>query len=177
MRYVLDNLQKGIFIVNQKYTLTAEGLKAYQDELNQLKNVDRVKNIIALQEARAQGDLSENADYDTARDQQAQIASRISVLEKILKNYDLIGDEANNLGKWVKIEFLDLEDEDEPIQIYKIVGTLEADPLRQLISNESPLGQAIINHGVGDKVYVKPENGEEFWVRILEISAKEIKAK
>ena len=161
--------------MSEKFTLTEEGLKNLQDELYQLKNVDRVKNITALQEARAQGDLSENADYDAARDQQAQIAARIATIEKILKNYEIIKDGANNLGKWVKIEFLDLEDEDEPaVAVYKIVGTLEADPLRQLISNESPLGSAIVNHKVGDKVYVKSESGEEFWVMIHEISSQEI---
>ena len=91
-------------------------------------------------------------------------------------NYELIDEEANNLGKWVKVEFIGLEDEDDdPIQIFKIVGTLEADPLQQLISNESPLGSAIVNHGVGEQVYVKPEEGEEFWAKILEISSEEIK--
>ena len=161
--------------MSEKFTLTEEGLKNLQDELYQLKNVERVKNITALQEARAQGDLSENADYDAARDQQAQIAARLATIEKILKNYEIIKDGANNLGKWVKIEFLDLEDEDEPaVAVYKIVGTLEADPLRQLISNESPLGSAIVNHKVGDKVYVKSESGEEFWVMIHEISSQEI---
>jgi transcription elongation factor GreA len=161
--------------MSEKFTLTEEGLKNLQEELYQLKNVERVKNITALQEARAQGDLSENADYDAARDQQAQIAARIATIEKILKNYEIIKDGANNLGKWVKIEFLDLEDEDEPaVAVYKIVGTLEADPLRQLISNESPLGSAIVNHKVGDKVYVKSESGEEFWVMIHEISSQEI---
>ena len=162
--------------MSEKFTLTEEGLKNLQDELYQLKNVERVKNITALQEARAQGDLSENADYDAARDQQAQIAARIATIEKILKNYEIIKDGANNLGKWVKIEFLDLEDEDEPaIAVYKIVGTLEADPLRQLISNESPLGLAIVNHHAGDKVYVKTENGEEFYVKIHQVSSREIK--
>ena len=161
--------------MSEKFTLTEEGLKNLQDELYQLKNVERVKNITALQEARAQGDLSENADYDAARDQQAQIAARIATIEKILKNYEIIKDGANNLGKWVKIEFLDLEDEDEPaVAVYKIVGTLEADPLRQLISNESPLGSAIVNHKEGDKVYVKSESGEEFWVKIHAISSQEI---
>ncbi len=160
--------------MNKKYTLTEEGLKAIKDEYEQLK-IDRDLNIKAIQDARSQGDLSENADYDAARDDQAKIQNRISQIEKILKNYELIGDETNNLGKWVKIEFLDLEDEDEPIQIYKIVGTLEADPLRQLISNESPLGLAIVNHHAGDKVYVKTENGEEFYVKIHQVSSREIK--
>ncbi len=164
--------------MNQKYTLTQEGLKNLQDELKQLTQVARVENIRALQEARAQGDLSENADYDAARDEQSKIAARISQIEAILKNYEVIGDEANNLGKWVKIEFIGLEDEDDdddPVQIYKIVGTLEADPLKQLISDESPLGHAIVNKKEGETVYVKPENGGEFYVKILKISAKEIK--
>ena len=162
--------------MNQKYTLTQEGLKSLQDELKQLTEVARVENIRALQEARAQGDLSENADYDAARDEQSKIASRISVIEAILKNYELIGEEANNLGKWVKIEFIGLEDDDDdPIQIYKIVGTLEADPLKQLISDESPLGHAIVNKKEGETVYVKPENGGEFYVKILKVSNKEIK--
>ena len=162
--------------MNQKYTLTQEGLKNLQDELTQLTQVASVENIRALQEARAQGDLSENADYDAARDEQAKIASRISQIEAILKNYELIGEEANNLGKWVKIEFIGLDDEDdeddETVQIYKIVGTLEADPLKQLISDESPLGHAIVNKKEGETVYVKPENGGEFYVKILKISAK-----
>ena len=160
--------------MDQKYNLTLEGLEKLKKRLEELK-VEEKENIIALQEARGQGDLSENADYDAARDQQAQIAARIATIEKILKNYEIIKDGANNLGKWVKIEFLDLEDEDEPaVAVYKIVGTLEADPLRQLISNESPLGSAIVNHKVGDKVYVKSESGEEFWVMIHEISSQEI---
>lgn len=161
--------------MSQKYTLTQEGLKQYQDELKQLE-IDRQLNIVAIQEARAQGDLSENADYAAAREQQSKIASRIQELEVILKNYVLIGEEANNLGKWVKIKFIGLEDDDyDDVQVYKIVGTLEADPLKQLISNESPLGQAVVNKPVGEKVYIKPENGEEFWVEILQISNKEIK--
>ena len=123
--------------MNQKYTLTQEGLKNLQEELKHLTEVARVENIRALQEARAQGDLSENADYDAARDEQSKIAGRIAVIENILKNYELIGDEANNLGKWVKVEFIGLEDDDDPVQVYKIVGTLEADPLQQLISNPS----------------------------------------
>ena len=108
-------------------------------------------------------------------DEQSKIAGRIAVIENILKNYELIGEEANNLGKWVKVEFIGLEEDDDPVQVYKIVGTLEADPLQQLISNECPLGRAIINHGVGEQVYVKPEEGEEFWAKILEISSEEIK--
>ena len=162
---------------DEEIIVTKDGFKKLNEELRNLIDVVLPEVIEQLKDARAQGDLSENADYDAARDDQAKIQNRISQIEKILKNYELIGDEANNLGKWVKIEFLDLEDEDEPIQVYKIVGTLEADPLRQLISDESPLGHAVVNHNVGDKVYVKTENGEEFWVKILAISNRELKVK
>ena len=97
----------------KKNLLTREGLKKYEDELHELKVVKRKEVAQKIKEAREQGDLSENADYDAARDQQAQIAARIATIEKILKNYEIIKDGANNLGKWVKIEFLDLEDEDD----------------------------------------------------------------
>ena len=117
---------------------------------NFLKNEKRPEVLEKLKVARDFGDLSENSEYDAARDEQSKIAGRIAVIENILKNYELIGDETNNLGKWVKIEFLDLEDEDEPaVEVYKIVGTLEADPLKQLISDESPLGHAIVNKKEG----------------------------
>ena len=102
--------------MNQKQYLTQEGYDKLVQELDYVKNVEQKKNIEDLQDARSQGDLSENADYDAAREEQAQIAARISTIEKILKNYELIQDGANNLGKWVKIEFLDLEDEDEPVR-------------------------------------------------------------
>ncbi|HHU23967.1 MAG TPA: transcription elongation factor GreA [Acholeplasmataceae bacterium] len=159
-------------MMSKKFQITEEGLKTYQEELKHLKTVEREKNIIALQEARAQGDLSENADYDVARDEQAKIASRINEIEEILRNYEIIKDnETNNLGKWVQLEILDGEDAGITEE-YKIVGSLEADPIRGLISNVSPLGHAIINHKIGDVVEVKPENGEKYHVRILKVFQK-----
>ena len=159
--------------MNNKYTLTKNGLEALKDEYKHLTEVARIENISAIQDARAQGDLSENADYDVARDEQARIASRILEIENILKNYELIDDntsETSNLGKLVTVRFEGFDDDEGAIQTYKIVGTLEADPLKQLISNESPLGSAILDKQVGDHVYVKPEEGDEFYVTILEIS-------
>ena len=164
--------------MNTKYKLTEAKVAEYIEERDRLI-IEREKNVEAIKEARAQGDLSENADYDAARDEQARIASRMQEIDYILKNYELIEEtdetDTSNLGKWVKVEFYGLEDEEEPIQIYKIVGTLEADPLKQFISNESPLGAAILNRGVGERVYVKPEEGDEFYVTILAISKEEIK--
>ena len=167
--------------MNEKYKLTKEKVEQLEEE-KRLLLVEREKNVEAIKEARSQGDLSENADYDAARNEQARIAARLMELDNILKNYEIIDETNENddivaLGKWIKVSFLGLEDEDEdePIQSYKIVGTLEADPLKKLISNESPLGAAVINHAKGDRVYVKPEEGEEFYVTILDISNKEIK--
>lgn len=157
--------------MNQKHYLTQEGYDKLVQELDYVKNVEQKKNIEDLQDARSQGDLSENADYDAARDQQAKIAARIKELELIIKNAVIISAEAgNNLGKTVKIRFLDnVEDDEEEIESYQIVGSLQADPLNGLISNESPLGKAVLDKKVGDKVYVKTESLKEFWVEILDI--------
>ena len=157
--------------MNQKHYLTQEGYDKLVQELDYVKNVEQKKNIEDLQDARSQGDLSENADYDAARDQQAKIAARIKELELIIKNALIISeDSGNNLGKTIKIRFLDnVEDDEEEIETYQIVGSLQADPLNGLISNESPLGKAVLDRKVGDKVYVKTESLKEFWVEILDI--------
>jgi len=157
--------------MNQKQYLTQEGYDKLVQELDYVKNVEQKKNIEDLQDARSQGDLSENADYDAARDQQAKIAARIKELELIIKNAVIISeDSGNNLGKTIKIRFLDnVEDDEEEIETYQIVGSLQADPLNGLISNESPLGKAVLDRKVGDKVYVKTESLKEFWVEILDI--------
>ncbi|MGD9886868.1 MAG: transcription elongation factor GreA, partial [Bacilli bacterium] len=139
--------------MNGKHQLTAEGLEKCKAELDFLKNAERVRVIESLKEARAQGDLSENADYDAARDEQARLEARIKELESIIKNAIIIDDNktaTSNLGKKIVIEF-----EDKSVYDFTLVGSLEADPLQEMISNESPLGMAIVNHKVGDKVLVK----------------------
>lgn len=158
--------------MNQKQYLTQEGYEKLVAELDYLKNVEQKKNIEELKDARSQGDLSENADYDAARDNQAKIAAKIKELELNIKNAVIIGadSQTNNLGKTIKIKFLDnIEDDEEEIEKYQIVGSLQADPLNGHISNESPLGKAILDKKVGDKVYVKTESMKEFWVEILDI--------
>ena len=157
--------------MNQKQYLTQEGYNQLLAELDYVKNVEQKKNIEDLQDARSQGDLSENADYDAARDQQAKIANRIKELELIIKNAVIIGQDSDeNLGKTLKIRFLgNVEEDEEEIETYQIVGSLQADPLNGLISNESPLGKAVLDKKVGDKVYIKTESLKEFWVEILEI--------
>ena len=121
--------------------------------------------MIGLKEARAQGDLSENADYDAARDEQTRIENRIKELESIIKNHVLINGKnaTNNMGRTVTVEF-----DDESTSSFTLVGTLEASPLENKVSNESPLGQAIYKAKVGDKVKVKTEVSE-FSITILKI--------
>ncbi len=153
---------------NGKYQLTQEGLNKLKDELDYKKNIERHEVIESLKEARAQGDLSENADYDAARTKQAHLEARIKDIEQILKNYEIINHEnnSNNLGKVVTIVFTD----DNSEVTFRIVGSLEADPSEGKISDESPLGSAILNRKVGESAFVKPEDAEEFIVTIKEIN-------
>ncbi len=142
----------------KKTLLTKEGLKELQDELDELINVKRPANLKAIKEARALGDLSENADYDAAKNDQAELEGRIKKLEKMLENYEIIEKASNDvvgLGSTVNIKYIDDDEEDE----YKIVGSQEADPFMSKISNESPIAKALLNKKVGDIVEVESPNG------------------
>ncbi|MBR4618909.1 MAG: transcription elongation factor GreA [Bacilli bacterium] len=147
--------------------LTEEGLKELKAELDNLINVRRPENIQSIKEARSLGDLSENADYDAAKNEQAQIEGRIKTIEKMLENVSVITDvpkDVVGLGSTVSIEYIEDEDEDE----YKIVGSQEADPFESRISNESPIAKALMNHKVGDIVTVESPNGN-YEIKITEI--------
>jgi len=149
------------------YKLTEQGLENLKEELETLKTVDRKRNLEALKEAREQGDLSENADYDAARDEQARIESRIKEIEGILKNYELIRENTSkrvNIGKTVTIKI-----GDKPNVTYTIVGSLEANPLKGKISNESPIGRGIIGSKKGQTVTVKTETDKELKVKIVDV--------
>ena len=140
-----------------KFVMTAEGYLACEEELNGLKNVRRPEIIKALKEARAQGDLSENADYDAARNEQAIVEAKIQELEYKLEHVEIIDNKNKNeinLGSTVTISYDDGECEE-----YKIVGSMEADPFDNKISNESPLGIALLKHKIGDLVSVDSPNG------------------
>ena len=120
----------------KKVFLTQEGFNEIKEELDNLINVKRPENIVAIKEARALGDLSENADYDAARNEQAEIEARIKKLESIIENVEIIDEVTTDevgLGNTVKISYVGDDDEDE----YKIVGSQEADPFESKISNES----------------------------------------
>ena len=149
--------------------LTQEGLNELKKELDNLINVRRPENIQAIKEARSLGDLSENAEYDAARDEQAQIESRIQTIEKMLENVEIITNvdtDRVSIGTTVSIKYVDDEDDEDE---YKIVGSQEADPFESKISNESPISQALLEHKVGDIVTVESPNGS-YQVEIKAIS-------
>lgn len=153
----------------EKVYLTDEGFLELETELNELKNVKRPAVIKALKEARALGDLSENADYDAARNEQAQIEGRIQELEKIMENVHIIekgSSDSVTLGSTVKIKYID--EDDEEIEEYRIVGSKEADPSNNKISNESPLAIAIMHAKAGEVRAVDSPNGQ-YSVEIVEI--------
>lgn len=155
-------------MANEIIELTKEGEANLRTEYRRLVDVDRPRVLEDLKAARAQGDLSENADYDAARNKQAEIEARIKELEHIFANVKIIDDKPKNtksvsLGS--KVELKDLSD-DSTVS-YTIVGTIEANPVKGLISNISPLGKAIVGKHVGDVCVVKVAN--EYKVEILKI--------
>lgn len=146
----------------KKNLLTREGLKKYEDELHDLKVVRRKEVAQKIKEAREQGDLSENAEYDAAKDEQRDIEARIEELEALLKNVEVVDMEADedditkvNFGLVVKVKDNEFGDEME----FKIVGATEANSLKGKISNESPLGKALIGSKKGDVVSVEAPAG------------------
>ena len=155
----------GIFkMADKKVVMTYEGANKLREELQELKVVKRKDVAKKLQEAREQGDLSENAEYDAARDEQRDIEARIEELEAILKNVEVIVGEdvdADKISIGCTVELLDIEF-DETLE-YKIVGSTEAKSLSGMISNESPLGKALMGCRVGDKVSVEAPAGEVFY--------------
>ena len=145
----------------KKNILTYEGLKKLEDELQDLKVVRRKEIAEKIKEAREQGDLSENAEYDAAKDEQRDIEARIEQIEKILKNAEVVLEEEIDLDKiniGCNVRVLDLEYNEE--EEYKLVGSSEASSLQNKISNESPIGRALIGARIGDVVTVEAPAGE-----------------
>ena len=154
---------------SKKHILTYAGLKKYEDELQDLKIHRRQEIAQKIQEAREQGDLSENAEYDAAKDEQRDIELRIEELEKLLKNAEVVDEDEIDLDKvsigcQVKVYDVDFDEEME----FKIVGSTEANSLQNKISNESPVGAALIGKSVGDVVDVETQAGV-LQYKVLEI--------
>ena len=154
--------------MEKKNILTYAGLKQLEEELQDLKVVKRKEVAQKIKEAREQGDLSENAEYDAAKDEQRDIETRIEELEKILKNEVVVEDEIDldkiNIGCKVKVYDCEFEEELE----FQIVGSTEANSLQGKISNESPVGQALIGKKMGDLVDVELINGTAQY-RVMDI--------
>ncbi len=145
----------------KKVVITYDGLKKMEQELELLKTVKRKEVAEKIKEARGQGDLSENAEYDAAKEEQGEIESRIVQLENLLRNAEVIDEDVLkmdvvNLGS--KVTVLDVEFDEE--MEYTIVGSTEADPMNGRISNESPLGVALLGQKLGATVMADTPDGE-----------------
>lgn len=145
----------------KKVVMTYDGMKKMEQELENLKTVRRKEVAEKIKEARGQGDLSENAEYDAAKEEQGEIESRIVQLENLLRNAEVIDEDVLkmdvvNLGS--KVTVLDVEFDEE--MEYTIVGSTEADPMNGRISNESPLGMALLGQKVGATVMADTPDGE-----------------
>ncbi len=152
----------------EEILLTAEGYAELEAELNDLRVNKRAENVQAIKEARSHGDLSENSEYDAARDEQAKIEARIQELEYKLEHATIIDNKDKstvNVGSEVTVIYVDDNEEDT----YYIVGSLESDPFENKISNESPIGSALIGKKKGDIVSVEGPNGS-YNVKIKEIA-------
>lgn len=156
-------------MAERKTVLTYDGLKRLEDELQDLKTNRRKAVAEKIKEARGQGDLSENAEYDSAKEEQAEIEARIVVLEKMLRNAEVIDEDGldkDSISAGSRVRVHDVE-YDEEVD-YIIVGSAEADPASNKISNESPLGKALLGHKTGDVVYVEAPDGTIEY-KVLEI--------
>ena len=157
-------------MAEKKTVLTYDGLKKLEEELQELKVVKRKEVAEKIKEARGQGDLSENAEYDSAKEEQAEIEARIANLEKMLRNAEVIDEEEINtdaISIGCKVTLFDEEFEEEVT--YTIVGSTEADPGKGRISNESPLGVALIGKAIGERAEVTAPDGLVYY-KVLAIN-------
>ena len=162
--------KKVVFNLAKAIKVTDDGLKKLQDELEHLKTEGRKDIAEKIKVARGYGDLSENSEYDDAKNEQAKIEARIVELEAMLKNVEIIKDikgAAKTVVVGVKVKVLDIEFDEE--EEYHVVGSTEADPTNNKISDESPVGKALLGHKVGDVVSVEAPAGE-IKLKIVKIS-------
>ena len=157
-------------VEEKQVVVTAEGLKKLQDELEYLKTEKRNDVREKIQTALGYGDLSENSEYDEAKNEQAQVETRIAQLEQMLKNIKLIDEndldtDTVNLGSHVLVHVVDFDEDVE----YTIVGSTEADPVKSKISDESPVGKALLGASVGDTVTAQLPDGDPADFKILKI--------
>ncbi|MFZ0076164.1 transcription elongation factor GreA [Exiguobacterium sp. RIT452] len=156
-------------MAEKQYYMTLEGKANVENELNELKSVRRKEVVENIKIARSFGDLSENAEYDSAKEEQAMVEGRIAQLEEMLRNVAIISEDEKDIsvvGIGTTVTFLILEDDEE--ETYTIVGSAEADPFTGKISNESPIAKSLFGHSVGEQVSVQAPGGD-FAVKITSI--------
>lgn len=154
----------------KEYPMTEEGKQKLEQELEYLKTVKRKEVVERIKVARSFGDLSENSEYDSAKEEQAFVEGRITTLENMIRNARIIEDDVTNsniVGLGKTVTFVELPDGDE--ESYTIVGSAEADPFEGKISNDSPIAKSLLGKQVSDQVTVQTPGGEMF-VKIIKIS-------
>jgi len=155
------------------YQMTKEGLEKLELELEDLKLVKRPEVVERIKVARSYGDLSENSEYESAKDEQAFIEGRITTVETMIRNAEIVDNSSvgrNEIALGKKVTFIEVGETEE--ETYQIVGTAEADPFNGMISNESPIAQALIGRKKGDTVTVPLPNGSEMTVEIVKVTSK-----
>ncbi|MBR5527332.1 MAG: transcription elongation factor GreA [Brochothrix sp.] len=168
---VLITIKGAITVEEKVFPMTLEGKKKLEDEIHELKTVKRKEVVERIKIARGFGDLSENSEYDAAKDEQAFVEGRITTLENMVRNAEIIdsSDSANDIVSIGKtITFKELPKGDD--ETYTIVGSAEANPFKGLISNDSPIAKALLGHKVNEEVSVPTPSGEVN-VRIVDIKA------
>jgi len=158
-------------VAEKKVALTYEGIRELEEELKLLKVTRRKEIAQKIKEARSQGDLSENAEYDAAKDEQARNEARIVVVEKMLRNAELIDEEESDKDSVSLGSTVTIRDEDSnEYETYTIVGTAETNPAKMRISNESPVGAALLGRKIGETVEINLPDDETIVYKITEIS-------
>ncbi|WP_163652998.1 transcription elongation factor GreA [Listeria sp. PSOL-1] len=155
----------------KSYPMTLDGKLKLEEELNKLITVTRKEVVERIKVARSFGDLSENSEYDAAKDEQAFVEGRITTIEMMLRNAQIIdsGDASNDLVSLGKtVTFTEVPGDEE--EAYTIVGSAEADPFEGRISNDSPIAKALLGHGIGETVSIQTPDGE-MKVKIIKIEA------
>ena len=158
----------------KELVMTRAGLEALENELEELKTVRRKDVAEKIKTARGFGDLSENSEYDEAKNEQAFIESRIAQLEAMLKHVRVIDNEDLNLDAVSVGSHVKIEDEDGDVDEYDIVGSTEADPMNGKISDESPVGAGLLGKKVGETAEIQLPNGATCVYKILEISRAQL---
>lgn len=161
-------------MLKKEIVVTYAGLTKLEYELEQLKTVRRKDVAEKIKVARGYGDLSENSEYDEAKNEQGMVESRIAELESMLKNIRVIDEDELTTEHIMVGSHVKLKDEDGDEDEYDIVGSTEADPTAGKISDESPVGSALMGHGVGDRVEVHLPNGSSIFYQIVEITKSDI---